>query len=454
MKILNATILLFIILLGFTLNAQISLKNKQFGSFFNLTSPQKSNTTSIDEVQVCMNGIMALAYNMRLNPQSGGVEKQLLLVRIDSAVISFVDILMNKVVKLYKVSDLEEVREETTLIPHLRKDKCFELEFQNDDDKKDIINICVQKSEDCKVSKYLYNKPQFMQIFKIIKNCSSILDAYFKMLREREEMLRRLRELEEARKRRLKRKLTEDELAQQELDKALEAARLEAERRRNRTRSGRDPNQLTDSDEDLINGLLNDYENSKNKRKRKIKDFRKRGQGEDDENEAGFNKTLQKELNIITLKVNQFAELQYNRTQNMSLYEGFQIPSDLLDYFRKAFDCISKNTGSFVNTHHPNAQKMTVKAHQLPSGKENKNIFESGIKTDNAIGSKGDQHHEDSADCNDDKDILGNNSKYRLRRDLNVNVNNNVNAPEDNHNRHLRHYWKRHVTGAGIENKN
>ena len=119
--------------------------NKQFNSFFNITA-KKNDTSSVNEVQVCLDGVMAIAYNMRLNPESG-VEKQLLLIKVDSAVISFIDVLMNKVVKLYKVSELEEVREKTTLIPHLRRDKCFELEFQNDDEKKDLVNICVPASD-------------------------------------------------------------------------------------------------------------------------------------------------------------------------------------------------------------------------------------------------------------------------------------------------------------------
>jgi hypothetical protein len=460
MKILNATILLFIILLGLCLNAQIALNrdNKQFNSFFNITA-KKNDTSSVNEVQVCLDGVMAIAYNMRLNPESG-VEKQLLLIKVDSAVISFIDVLMNKVVKLYKVSELEEVREKTTLIPHLRRDKCFELEFQDDDEKKNLVNICVpasDKAEECKVGKYLFNKSKLMKIFKIMKNCSSILEDHFRKLREREEMLRRLKELEEERQRRLKKKLSEDELAQRELDKALEAARLEAERRRNRTRFGKNPNDLSDSDEDLINGLLRDYENSKNKRKRKS--LRKRGEGEDEDEEGSgrFNRSLLNELNNITLKVNRYAELQFNRTENMSLYEGFQIPSDLLEYFKKAFDCLSKNTGSFVNEHHPHALKMRAKAnsHKTGSHQNSKNIhvssFHAGIKTENALmgKDKGDQHHEDSADCNTDKEILGNNSKYRMRRGTDLNINVNVNKPEDNHKRHLRHFWKNQATLNG-----
>jgi hypothetical protein len=253
-----------------------------------------------------------------------------------------------------------------------------------------------------------------MKIFKIMKNCSSILEAYFKKLREREEMLRRLKELEEERQRRLKKKLSEDELAQHELDKALEAARLEAERRRNRNRFGKNPNELSDSDEDLINGILRDYENSKNKRKRKNKIFlRKKGEGEDEDDEGSgrFNRSLLNELYNITLKVNRYAELQCNRTENMSLFEGFQIPRDLLEYFKKAFYCLSKNTGSFVNEHHSHVLKMSTNgnSHKAGSHQNNKNIhdssFHTGIKTKNALmgKDKGDQHHEDSADCNTDK---------------------------------------------------
>ena len=359
---LNATILLFIVLFGFTLSAQIST-DRQFFS-----EPTNSTNSKIDEVEICRDGFQGLAYKMRINAETNGVEKMLMLVKVDNSVISFIDILSNRVHKLYKVADIEEVRETTTLIPHLRPDKCFEVEFSSEEKDRERVNICVQKSNDCKLTKYLYTKSQWIQVFSTLRNCNTILDNYYRRLREREEMLRRSK---------LGRKLTDEELGKSELDRAMELLRLEAERRRNRSRLlGADGDNLSDSETELIDGMLGDYRGKKRRRGRKDRNFRK--------------VAFENELKNITLKVNKYAELQYNRTENMSLYENFKIPADLLDYFRKAFDCIGKNTGNFVNTDHPSLYKTSNST--LLTNKTLGSTHD--VKTSD-IKSKSDEHNED-----------------------------------------------------------
>ena len=407
MKMLNATILLFIVLFGFTLSAQIST-DRQFFS-----KPTNTTNSLIDEVEICRDGFQGLAYKMRINPETNGVEKMLMLVKVDNSVISFIDILSNRVHKLYKVSDMEEVRETTTLIPHLRPDKCFEVEFSSEEKERERVNICVQKSNDCKLTKYLYTKPQWVQVFKTLRNCNTILDNYYRELREREEMLRRSK---------LGRKLTDEELGKSELDRAMELLRLEAERRRNRSRlNGEDGENLSQSESDLIDGMLGDYRGKKRRRGRK--DKRK--------------EALESELHNITLKVNKYAELQFNRTENMSMYENFQIPSDLLDYFRKAFDCINKNTGNFINTHHPSLYK-TSNSTLLTN-----NTLDStqGIKT-SEIKSKSDEHHDMEGFFNDHTD----------HNDHNDHNDQNEDNYDRGHSRHSEHQIRKHKMTHKLKN--
>ena len=338
MKILNATVLLTIIVLSMLYTNAFTLEGMKPNK---TPSPPNNNSTLLNSLNVCKKGFEGLAFQMNKN-STGHVEKQLILVKFDTDVISFVNIRTNKVFKLYKVDNLNNINEVSHSLP--LNEKCFELEFFNDN-----VNLCVEDKAQCPVDHLLFSREHWLDVFTIVKNCRNVIMLYYKHNYACENKIKSKNKL----KKNPNSKNTDEDVDEEELDEERRRRKVdedlkdvydimekEKNKEKNRLEKARNADKLTPDEEDLIENVMYDYEDKvegkKNPRRNKKRINKNRN-------------TISTNSNSTDDEANAVCNSKVFSNMTIEEYKNFTLSKNVLEGIKTAFDCLDKNSKKFVN---------------------------------------------------------------------------------------------------------